>query len=169
MDDSTGTIEARAVDYIDWTVEVIAAYVSHNPVPASSLPSLIGETHAAFVHLVGEGGAPAPRLDMPTPAQIRKSITDDALISFEDGKPYRMLKRHVTGLGLTPEGYRRKWGLPNDYPMTAPNYSARRSALAKSSGLGRSHSIPATRNDHAIPHEPPQQSESSSPDTGADG
>lgn len=71
-----------------------------------------------------------------TPAQIKASITPDALVSFEDGKPYKSMKRHLTGRGLTPDAYRAKWGLPADYPMTAPSYSATRSRLAKANGLG---------------------------------
>ncbi len=170
VNNGMGTIERRAIADIDWTMKVVAAYVSHNSVPASELPSLIGETHAAFARLVGERGAPAPHLEMPTPTQIRESITADALISFEDGKPYKMLKRHLVGLGLTPEAYRRKWGLPNDYPMTAQNFSAQRSALAKISAPGSSHRISNTRNDHAAaPHEAPQQSASSRPGPGAGG
>ena len=72
-----------------------------------------------------------------TPAQIRRSIREDVLISFEDGKPYKQLKRHLSSHGLTPHAYREKWGLPPDYPMTAPSYSAQRSALAKAAGLGK--------------------------------
>ena len=68
---------------------------------------------------------------------MRKSITPDGLISFEDGKSYKTLKRHLSGHDLTPEQYREKWGLPRDYPMVAPNYSAARSQMAKSLGLGQ--------------------------------
>jgi predicted transcriptional regulator len=76
--------------------------------------------------------------EKPQPAvSIRKSITPDFLISLEDGKKYKTLKRHLAKLGLTPEEYRAKWGLPGDYPMVAPNYALRRSELARSSGLGQ--------------------------------
>jgi predicted transcriptional regulator len=70
-------------------------------------------------------------------SQVKKSITPDSLISFEDGKPYKTLRRHLATRGLTPEQYRDKWGLPADYPMVSPNYSAARSAMAKHSGLGQ--------------------------------
>ena len=73
----------------------------------------------------------------PTAAQVRKSITPDALISFIDGKPYKMLKRHLTTHGLTGKAYQERYGLPLNYPMTALSYSAARSALAKKLGLGR--------------------------------
>ena len=76
-------------------------------------------------------------LEKPTPAQIRKSITHDGLVSFVDGKTYKTLKRHLTGAGLDPASYRQRYGLPSDYPMTAPSYSEQRSALAKSLGLGQ--------------------------------
>jgi predicted transcriptional regulator len=68
---------------------------------------------------------------------IKKSITPDYIVSLEDGRQYKSLKRHLAGRGLTPEQYRRKWGLAGDYPMVAPNYAKQRSELAKAAGLGR--------------------------------
>ncbi len=73
----------------------------------------------------------------PTNAEIRKSIGRDGLVSFIDGKVYKTLKRHLSSHGLDPESYRERFGLPSDYPMVAPSYAARRSALAKEIGLGR--------------------------------
>jgi predicted transcriptional regulator len=73
----------------------------------------------------------------PTVAAISRSIQDDGLISFEDGRTYKTLKRHVAAYGLTPAQYREKWGLPQDYPMVCSTSSAKRSALAKQIGLGR--------------------------------
>jgi predicted transcriptional regulator len=65
-------------------------------------------------------------------------VTPDHLVCLEDGKKFKSLKRHLmTHHNLTPQQYREHWGLPWDYPMVAPNYSATRSSLAKSSGLGR--------------------------------
>ena len=77
------------------------------------------------------------RVSKASAAQIRKSITADAIVSFLDGKPYKTLKRHLTTHGLQPHTYRQRFGLPDDYPMVAPNYAAQRSALAKQIGLGR--------------------------------
>ena len=72
-----------------------------------------------------------------TPAvPIRRSVTDDHIVCLEDGKRFKTLKRHLTAHGLTPERYRERYGLPTDYPMTAPGYAAQRSALAKAIGLG---------------------------------
>ena len=74
-----------------------------------------------------------------TPAvNPKRSVFPDHIVCLEDGKKFKSLKRHLaTDHGLTPDEYRAKWGLPADYPMVAPSYSATRSALAKSSGLGR--------------------------------
>ncbi|GJE43289.1 MucR family transcriptional regulator [Methylobacterium soli] len=124
---------------IEHTVEIVCSYVANNPVPAGELPKLIQGVYGAFVGLTqpqAPAGASEAAVEPATASQIRKSITPDALISFLDGKPYKTLKRHLTKHGLTPEGYRARFGLPADYPMTCPNYSAQRSALAKSLGLG---------------------------------
>lgn len=137
MAENTGTTEDETIDYAALTTGLVSAYVANNSVPAAELVALIATTHAALTGL-GNAGAPAAApAPNATPAQIRKSITHEGLISFEDGKAYKTLKRHLTALGLTPEGYREKWGLPRDYPMVAASYSEARSALAKSAGLGQ--------------------------------
>src|SRR5207244_3051568 len=103
----------------------------------AELPALLASVHAAITGLGQSAPSAEPEIDRPTPGQIRKSIRPDALISFEDGKPYKTLKRHLTKLGLSAEEYRAKWGLPRDYPMTAASYSEQRSKLALSIGLGQ--------------------------------
>ncbi|KQO59013.1 MucR family transcriptional regulator [Methylobacterium sp. Leaf86] len=126
-------------DYIKLAADIVAAYVSANSVPAGSLTDLLSSVHAAISSLTN-GGSSAPEVDKvekATPAQIKKSITPDHLISYEDGKPYRTMKRHLTLRGLSPEAYRAKHGLPADYPMVSASYSAARSALAKQLGLGQ--------------------------------
>lgn len=131
--------EKTVPNYMDLAADIVSAFVSNNSVPASELPSLIGSVHAALQNV----GQPAVKQDevKPTPAvSVRKSVTPDYLISLEDGKPYKSLKRHLGKLGLTPEGYRQKWDLPRDYPMVAPNYAAKRSELARSMGLGQQRS-----------------------------
>jgi predicted transcriptional regulator len=122
---------------IELTSEIAASYLGANAVSMDDLPSLIKSIHAAL-STVGQTLVD-PEIDAkPTAAQIRKSITPDALISFIDGKPYRMLKRHLTTHGETIASYKARFGLPADYPTTAPTYSAARSAMAKSLGLGNS-------------------------------
>ena len=118
------------------TAGIVSAYVANNNVPGPELASLIASTHAALSGLGKAEASSAPATIRATPAQIRKSISHDRLISFEDGRSYKTLKRHLTGLNLNPEAYREKWGLPRDYPMVAASYSETRSALARSAGLG---------------------------------
>ncbi len=123
-----------ALDMMSLTADIVSAYVSHNPLPAGELPSLVD----AVRKVLGGLGAPAlePVNALVPAVPIKKSITPDYLISLEDGKSYKTLKRHLALRGLTPEAYRDKWGLHSDYPMVAPNYSIVRSQLAKSLGLG---------------------------------
>ena len=117
------------------TADVVSAYVANNALHISQLPELIVSVHAALKRLSAPGPIEADRPEPPVP--IKKSVTPDFLISLEDGRQYKSLKRHLTGRGLTPDQYRERWGLPRDYPMVAPNYAKQRSELAKALGLGR--------------------------------
>lgn len=125
------------------TAEIVSAYVSNNPVPASDLPALIGSIHDAL----GKLSRTQEAAEKPKPAvSIAKSVTRDHIVCLEDGLKFKSLKRHLaTKYGLTPEEYRDKWGLPRDYPMVAPSYSEARSALAKKLGLGRKPEEPAPK------------------------
>jgi predicted transcriptional regulator len=125
----------ETINLLDSTASVVAAFAANQKISPSDLQALITTVHKTLVALQ------TPQASEPEPikltaAQIRKSVTPDALISFEDGKPYKTLKRHLTTRGLTLAEYKTKWGLPTDYPTTAPSYSARRSEMAKSLGLG---------------------------------
>ncbi len=125
-----------SVALVEMTTELVAAYVANNHVQPAEMPALIASIHGAFVSL-GSAPQPVTEAEKPTPpVSIKKSITDEYLVSLEDGKRYQSLKRHLAKHGLTPAEYREKWGLPKDYPMVAAAYSAKRSALAKSRGLG---------------------------------
>ncbi len=122
-------------DLAKLTVDIVSAFLGNNQIATNDLPGLIGQVHDALTGV--QRGEPAAVAQKPA-VSIRKSITPDYLISLEDGRPYKLLKRHLrTRHNMSPEDYRTKWGLPKDYPMVAPNYSASRSALAKSMGLGR--------------------------------
>jgi predicted transcriptional regulator len=135
------TSSAVTGELAELTASVVSAYVSNNPVNSNALPELITSVHAAIAALLAP---PAPpEAERPVPAvPIKKSITPDYLISLEDGRRYKSLKRHLSGRGLTPEQYRTKWGLPADYPMVAPSYAKQRSELARSMGLGRKRAEP---------------------------
>ncbi|TIX01461.1 MAG: MucR family transcriptional regulator [Mesorhizobium sp.] len=124
-------------ELLQMTTDIVSAYVSNNPVPVAELARIISDTYGAISKL---RGAPAPTAEeKPTPAvPIKKSVTPDFIICLEDGKKFKSLKRHLgTHYDLSPDAYRAKWGLPSDYPMVAPNYSATRSTMAKAIGLGR--------------------------------
>jgi len=137
MTDQNSAEASADNDLIDLSTEIVSAYVSHNALAVSDLPKLISDVHAALRNLHREG-APAPMEELKPAVPVRKSIAPDYLICLEDGKKFKSLKRHLrTHYDMSPEEYREKWGLPADYPMVAPNYSATRSRLAKDNGLGR--------------------------------
>ena len=116
--------------------DIVAAYVSRNPVTAEAVPEIIRSVYGALEGL--SKGPAASAEEKPKPAvPISRSIQHDFIVCLEDGKKLKMLKRHLmTAYGLTPDEYRAKWGLPADYPMVAPNYAEKRRALAKEIGLG---------------------------------
>jgi predicted transcriptional regulator len=118
--------------------EVVAAFVSNNPLPKGELPALFQTIHDALMGLSVAVENAAPKEEPKQPAvSIRKSVTPEYLICLEDGKKFKSLKRHLGTHGLTPDQYRAKWKLPADYPVVASNYAATRSALAKAIGLGQ--------------------------------
>jgi predicted transcriptional regulator len=127
---------ASSQNSAELATEIVAAYVSNNSISSSDLPGLISSVYASITGLGSPAATPEAAKPVP-PVSIKKSITPDYLISLEDGRRYKSLKRHLAKHGLTPTEYRTKWGLPQDYPMVAPNYSAQRSEMAKSLGLGR--------------------------------
>ncbi len=124
------------VETLQLATDIVAAFVSNNSMNADQLPALLQEVHDAVRALAAGGTASAGNQQPAVP--IKKSVTADYVICLEDGKKLKMLKRYLrTQYGLSPEDYRRKWGLPADYPMVAPNYAKRRSDFAKEIGLGR--------------------------------
>jgi predicted transcriptional regulator len=125
---STGAI-------LEFASDIVSAYVSNNAIQSGELPDLIRDVHATLAKL-GNGGDTGP--NKKPAVSIKNSITDEFLICLEDGKKFKSLKRHLRSkYGLSPEEYREKWGLPYDYPMVAPSYARKRSALAKEMGLGK--------------------------------
>jgi predicted transcriptional regulator len=122
---------------LELTSNIVSAYVTRNSVPIAELPGLIASVHHALGALTAPPAPEAEETPKATPAAIRKSITPDALISFIDGKPYKALKRHLSGQGMTPDAYRTKFGLPPTYPMVSEAYSAARAEMARSIGLGQ--------------------------------
>ena len=120
---------------LELTSEIVSAHVSNNHVPPEDLASVI---ETVFTKLADLGVTPEEPAELVPAVPIKKSVTDEHIFCLEDGKPMKMLKRHLaTDHGLTPEEYRAKWGLPHDYPMVAPAYARKRQELAKKIGLGR--------------------------------
>ena len=130
------TVTPDVKDFTAQTSEIVAAYVARNPVQPAEIPTLIQTIYNALAGL-GTSTALVASEPLKPAVSVRKSITPEYLICLEDGKKLKMLKRHLSSTyGMTPDEYRQKWGLPNDYPMVAPRYSEQRSDLAKKLGLG---------------------------------
>ena len=138
MDDDSKPQELLAL-----TTEIVASFVGNNALAMSDLPALIVNVFQAL-RTTGQA-EPGKTAETPTPAvPIRKSVQQNFIVCLEDGKKLKMLKRHLaTRYQMTPEDYRRRWGLAKDYPMVAPAYAAQRSALARAIGLGRKPAAPA--------------------------
>jgi predicted transcriptional regulator len=136
--------ETNSDDILNLTADIVSAYVAKNPLPQSTLPDLIGQVHHSLKTLAS-GGKAEPTVDAVPAVPIKKSVTPDYIISLEDGRKFKSMKRYLGLRGMTPAQYRQKWGLPADYPMVAPNYAAARSELAKTIGLGRKPTVSKPR------------------------
>ena len=137
MQDETGNPPPGGDELLRMTSQIVASFVSNNPVTAEGLPDVIRSVYRTVSSL---SGAPEARAeDRPKPAvPISKSVGEDYIICLEDGKKLKMLKRYLRSrFNMTPDDYRRRWGLPADYPMVAPAYTERRSEFAKKIGLGK--------------------------------
>ena len=136
MQDETSSPPPGGDELLRMTSQIVASFVSNNPVTAEGLPDVIRSVYKTVSQL---SRTPEPRAeDRPRPAvPISKSVGDDYIVCLEDGKKMKMLKRHLkTSFNMTPDQYRERWGLAQDYPMVAPRYAKQRSSLAKKIGLG---------------------------------
>jgi predicted transcriptional regulator len=126
--------DMKAVELLPLVTEVVAAKLSNGKIPSTELPVLIQSVSQTLDEL-RINGTPA---ELPEPAvPIKRSVTPDYIVCLEDGRQLSMLKRHLrTAFDMSPDQYRRRWGLPADYPMVAPNYAKTRSKIAKNTGLG---------------------------------
>ncbi|TIW71643.1 MAG: transcriptional regulator [Mesorhizobium sp.] len=136
--------EAVTADLVGLTADIVSAYVSKNAVPVAGLPELIASIHFSLSGIRQPVVVEQPKQEPAV--NPKRSVFPDYVICLEDGKRFKSLKRHLgVHYGMTPDEYRAKWSLKSDYPMVAPNYAAQRSALAKSSGLGRKPSTKPVR------------------------
>jgi predicted transcriptional regulator len=130
--------ESAVPNFIELTADIVSAYLANNTVSAGDIPSLISDIHSALVKVSAGQDIPVVFEPAKPAVSVKKSITNDFIICLEDGKKFKSLKRHLrTAYNMSPEQYREKWGLPQDYPMVAPNYAEARSKLAKQMGLGQ--------------------------------
>jgi predicted transcriptional regulator len=138
MPSETETAELSTNEVLQLSADIVAAYFSRNPVGVGAVPEVLTQVFAALSGL-GQPAAPVAPPQRQKPAvPISRSIQHDHIVCLEDGKQLKMLKRYLRSrFDMSPEDYRRKWGLPAEYPMVAPAYAERRSAFAKEIGLGR--------------------------------
>ena len=119
------------------TSEIVSSFVAHNPVTSESLPDVIRTVYRTVASLSGTVYAKTD--DRPRPAvPVSRSVSNDFIVCLEDGRKLKMLKRYLRSrYDMSPDEYRKRWGLPADYPMVAPAYTERRSEFAKKIGLGK--------------------------------
>lgn len=123
-------------ELLAYTTKIVAAYLENNEVSPSEIHSVISSVYGALVDV--EKNNDSHTLHYNPAIAIEDSVQDDYVVCLEDGKKLKMLKRHLkTTYDMSPDDYRRKWKLPSDYPMVAPNYAKQRSKLAKKIGLGK--------------------------------
>ncbi len=129
--------ELTGQDVLRLSADIVAAYVSRNPIQPSGISDLVRQVYTAIGDLGRPQAAAASARQKPA-TPISRSVQPDYIICLEDGARLKMLKRYLRSrYDMSPEDYRRKWGLPADYPMVAPSYAARRSDFAKQIGLGK--------------------------------
>jgi predicted transcriptional regulator len=138
MSSNTEIVDVPKQELVRLSTDVVASYLSNNAVPPSAIPDIIRTVHASLISLGKTEAPPLPTERQRPAVPIAKSIQDDYIVCLEDGKRLKMLKRYLRSkYNLSPDEYRRKWGLSSDYPMVAPAYANRRSEFAKQIGLGR--------------------------------
>lgn len=122
------------MDNVELTAQITCALLTTKAPEPDALPGIIKSIYGALAGLGKDAEAEPEYVPAIDP---KKSVKADHIISLIDGKPYKMLKRHLHTNGLTPDEYRARYNLRPDYPMVARNYADRRRELAKSIGLGR--------------------------------
>ena len=125
------------LDLTGLTADIVSAYVAHNALTGDKLPDLIGSVYGALSRASLQA-VESEKVELKPAVAVKKSVTPEYIICLEDGQKFKSLKRHLRSEhNMSPEEYREKWGLPQDYPMVAPAYAAARSDMAKNMGLGQ--------------------------------
>ncbi len=131
--------DASRQDIMRMTTDIVSAFISRNTVSSSALTTLIGQVHDTL-HTLAQSNAQEDyaAVSRKPAVPIRRSVNPEFIVCLEDGRKLKMLKRYLrAAFNMTPEEYRARWGLPQNYPMVAPNYAKKRSEFAKKMGLGR--------------------------------
>ena len=153
--DQAEVIQAPAQEnYTQVIADIVSAYVSNNSIRMQELPELIASVHQSLAGLGHDATTVAEAAKREPAVPIKKSVHNDYLISLIDGKKYSTLRRHIGTHGMTVDEYRTAFGLPHDYPIVAPAYSAKRSALAKEIGLGNFRNGDTPKPEKLVPKEP---------------
>lgn len=135
---------STSTELAEQTAAIVAAYVSNNHIAFTELPAIIASVHVTLAQIATRPVETVTAEKLVPAVAIKKSVTEEFIVCLEDGKQFKSLKRHLsTKFNMTPDEYRARWNLPSDYPMVAPGYSAKRSALALSLGLGRKAAVSA--------------------------
>src|SRR5476649_2358738 len=122
-------------DILKLVTEIVAAYVSKNPVAASELPAIIKNVHAT---LGSFGAAEAHALPRAPAVPVKKSVQPDYIVCLEDGKRLKMLKRYLRSrYKLSPGEYRERWNLAPDYPWWRPTMPRSAATSPRRSGWAR--------------------------------
>ena len=139
MEEEIGDKAPHHQEIMRMTTDIVAAFASKNKLSSSDLTNLISQVYDKLVSLASKDNQAESSLPIQKPAvPIRRSVNPDYIVCLEDGRKLKMLKRYLrAAYNLTPEDYRARWGLPQDYPMVAPNYAKKRSDFAKKMGLGK--------------------------------
>lgn len=138
-------IDETTLNSVELATELTIAWLGNqnNRVAAEDVPAFLRTMHATLTELATSAQqAPADADEIAedyVPAvTVRKSLASkDHILSLIDGKPYKSLKRHLSGHGLTPQQYRQRYNLKADYPMVSESYSQARRAMAHKIGLGQ--------------------------------
>jgi predicted transcriptional regulator len=136
MSDEEDVISKKSL--LAHTSNIAAAYFANHDVKQDDISNVLETIYAGLVSATQDKTEALNQDPLEPAVPIEESLTEDVIICLEDGLPFQSLKRHLrVKYDMTPEAYRKKWGLPIDYPMVAPAYAKRRSELAKRTGLGK--------------------------------
>lgn len=137
QDDEVVAAARGGAETLRLTADIVASMAANNKMTSDELVGLIQTVHRTLISL--SSGEQPQAGERPKPAApINRSVQHDYIVCLEDGKKLKMLKRYLRSTySMTPDQYRKRWGLPPDYPMVAPAYAARRSEFAKKIGLGK--------------------------------